>query len=149
MFLIADDEAAAAHINSHNTLQSYAYNLRNSLANEKLAGKFDPADNEKLEDVFNETISWLDSSWSFILPLSAASCALSSSPLSDCPRRQSLPRWSSISLIQRVRCRQHSLRSPSLPSCLEPQPSEPLRSRLVVSHIYSIYVHKTFSIVSA
>ncbi|KAH9900747.1 heat shock protein 70 family, partial [Cubamyces lactineus] len=69
----ADDEAAAARINSRNALESYAYNLRNSLTN------------EKLEDVFNEMISRLDSSWSFILPPSAASWALSSSPLSVLP----------------------------------------------------------------
>ncbi|KAJ8468711.1 hypothetical protein ONZ51_g9466 [Trametes cubensis] len=58
----AEDEAAAARITSRNALESYAYNLRNSLTDEKLAGKFDPADKKKLEDAVNETISWLDNS---------------------------------------------------------------------------------------
>ena len=62
MFLIAEDEAAAARITSRNALESYAYNLRNSLTDEKLAGKFDPAAKKKLEDAVNETISWLDNS---------------------------------------------------------------------------------------
>ncbi|KAI6150327.1 heat shock protein HSS1 [Pisolithus tinctorius] len=58
----AEDEAAAARIQSKNGLESYTYNLRNSINDEKLAGKFDPADKEKLETAINETISWLDSS---------------------------------------------------------------------------------------
>ncbi|KAI0336574.1 heat shock protein 70, partial [Cubamyces sp. BRFM 1775] len=64
----AEDEAAAARITARNGLESYAYNLRNSLTDEKLAGKFDAADKKKLEDAVNEMILWLDSSWSFILP---------------------------------------------------------------------------------
>ncbi|KAL7283565.1 heat shock protein HSS1 [Trametes coccinea BRFM310] len=58
----AEDEAAAARITARNALESYAYNLRNSLTDEKLASKFDAADKKKLEDAVNETISWLDNS---------------------------------------------------------------------------------------
>ncbi|KAI6005503.1 heat shock protein HSS1 [Pisolithus albus] len=58
----AEDEAAAARIQAKNGLESYAYNLRNSINDEKLAGKFDPADKSKLESAINDTISWLDSS---------------------------------------------------------------------------------------
>ncbi|KXN85446.1 Heat shock protein HSS1 [Leucoagaricus sp. SymC.cos] len=58
----AEDEAAAARIASKNGLESYAYNLRNSITDEKLAGKFEPADKSKLEAAVNETISWLDNS---------------------------------------------------------------------------------------
>ncbi|KAG2147098.1 heat shock cognate 70 [Suillus cothurnatus] len=58
----AEDEAAAARIQSKNSLESYAYNLRNSITDEKLADKFDPADKSKLESSVNETISWLDAS---------------------------------------------------------------------------------------
>jgi L1 cell adhesion molecule like protein len=58
----AEDEAAAARIAAKNGLESYAYNLRNSINDEKLAGKFDPADKTKLETAVNETISWLDQS---------------------------------------------------------------------------------------
>ena len=58
----AEDEAAAARIASKNGLESYAYNLRNSISDEKLAGKFEPADKTRLETAVNEAISWLDSS---------------------------------------------------------------------------------------
>ncbi|KIK23435.1 hypothetical protein PISMIDRAFT_679415 [Pisolithus microcarpus 441] len=58
----AEDEAAAARIQSKNSLESYAYNLRNSINDEKLAGKFDPADKSKLESAINDAIGWLDSS---------------------------------------------------------------------------------------
>jgi heat shock protein 1/8 len=57
-----EDEAASARIASKNGLESYSYNLRNSINDEKLAGKFDPADKKKLEDAVNEAISWLDNS---------------------------------------------------------------------------------------
>ncbi|KAJ7046709.1 heat shock cognate 70 [Mycena alexandri] len=58
----AEDEAAAARITSKNSLESYAYNLRNSLNDEKLADKFEAADKTKLEGAVNETIKWLDAS---------------------------------------------------------------------------------------
>ncbi|OJT07855.1 Heat shock protein HSS1 [Trametes pubescens] len=58
----AEDEEATARITSRNALESYAYNLRNSLTDEKLADKFDAADKKKLEDSVNSTISWLDNS---------------------------------------------------------------------------------------
>jgi hypothetical protein len=45
-----------------NGLESYAYNLRNSLTDEKLAEKFDAADKSKLEGAVNDTIKWLDAS---------------------------------------------------------------------------------------
>jgi len=58
----AEDEAAASRITAKNGLESYAYNLRNSLNDEQLANKFDAADKSKLESAVNETISWLDAS---------------------------------------------------------------------------------------
>ncbi|TFY55527.1 hypothetical protein EVJ58_g8193 [Rhodofomes roseus] len=53
-------EAAAARITSKNGLESYAYNLRNSLTDEKLAGKFNLLDESELESAVNDAISWLD-----------------------------------------------------------------------------------------
>jgi heat shock 70kDa protein 1/2/6/8 len=58
----AEDEAAAARITSKNALESYAYNLRNSLNDEKLASKFEAADKTKLETAVKDTIQWLDAS---------------------------------------------------------------------------------------
>ncbi|KAF9005588.1 heat shock protein 70 family [Cyathus striatus] len=58
----AEDEAAAARITAKNGLESYAYNLRNSITDEKLADKFEAGDKTKLETAVNEAIAWLDSS---------------------------------------------------------------------------------------
>ncbi|MBH0005029.1 Hsp70 family protein [Pseudoalteromonas sp. SWYJZ12] len=58
----AEDEAAASRITAKNGLESYAYNLRNSITDEKLADKFEAGDKAKLETAVNETISWLDAS---------------------------------------------------------------------------------------
>jgi len=58
----AEDEATAARITAKNGLESYAYNLRNSINDEKLAGKLDPADKFKLGKAVNDTISWLNAS---------------------------------------------------------------------------------------
>ena len=55
-----EDEEAAARIQSKNGLESYTYNLRNSLNDEKLKDKFDAADKMKLESAVNNAISWLD-----------------------------------------------------------------------------------------
>lgn len=60
--ILAEDEAAAARITAKNALESYSYNLRNSMNDEKLADKFEAADKAKLESAVNDTISWLDAS---------------------------------------------------------------------------------------
>lgn len=57
-----EDEEATSRITAKNGLESYAYNLRNSLQDEKLKDKFEPADKTKLETAVNEAISWLDNS---------------------------------------------------------------------------------------
>ena len=57
----AEDAEATERIAAKNGLESYAYNLRNSLTDEKLADKFDAAD-KKLEDAVNSSIGWLDAS---------------------------------------------------------------------------------------
>ncbi|KAI4527541.1 heat shock protein HSS1 [Schizophyllum commune Loenen D] len=58
----AEDEAAANRIQAKNALESYSYNLRNTLNEEKVAEKLEPADKTKLETAINETITWLDNS---------------------------------------------------------------------------------------
>ncbi|KAJ2930824.1 hypothetical protein H1R20_g6293, partial [Candolleomyces eurysporus] len=57
-----DDEEAAARISAKNGLESYAYNLRNSLNDDQLSGKFEADDKTKLETAVNEAIQWLDNS---------------------------------------------------------------------------------------
>ncbi|KAG8860838.1 70-kilodalton heat shock protein [Tulasnella sp. 330] len=58
----AEDEAAASRIQAKNGLESYAYNLRNTLNDANLKDKFEADDKTKLETHVNDTISWLDSS---------------------------------------------------------------------------------------
>ncbi|KAJ3113127.1 70-kilodalton heat shock protein [Phlyctochytrium bullatum] len=57
----AEDEKAAERIQAKNGLESYAYNLRNTVQDEKLAGKLEGADKTKLNSAIDETIKWLDS----------------------------------------------------------------------------------------
>ncbi|CAD6887856.1 unnamed protein product [Tilletia controversa] len=56
----AEDEAATARITAKNGLESYAYNLRNSLNEEAFASKLDADDKTKLQSAIDESISWLD-----------------------------------------------------------------------------------------
>ncbi|KAJ7251953.1 heat shock cognate 70 [Mycena rebaudengoi] len=58
----AEDEAVAARIQTKNGLESYAYNLRNTLNDSNVAGKLDAADKTRLESAVDETIKWLDAS---------------------------------------------------------------------------------------
>jgi len=58
----AEDEAAVARVQAKNELESYAYNLRNSLGDEKFAKNIEPADKETLTKAVDETIKWLDQS---------------------------------------------------------------------------------------
>ncbi|KAI9256501.1 hsp71-like protein [Phascolomyces articulosus] len=58
----AEDEEAASRIQAKNGLESYAYNLRNTLTEENVASKLEADDKEKLEKAVNETIEWLDNS---------------------------------------------------------------------------------------
>lgn len=62
VLLVAEDEAAASRIQAKNGLESYSYNLRNSLTDEKLADKFDAADKAKLKSAVDDAIQWLDAS---------------------------------------------------------------------------------------
>ena len=57
-----DDEHVRERVAAKNGLESYAYNLRNSLSDDKLKDKFEGGDKEKLEKAVDETIKWLDAS---------------------------------------------------------------------------------------
>jgi len=58
----AEDEEVAARIAARNGLESYAYNLRNSLQDEKVGGKLEEADKNKLKEAIDDAIKWLDES---------------------------------------------------------------------------------------
>jgi heat shock protein 5 len=47
-------------VEARNKLQSYAYSLKNQLADkEKLAGKLSQEETAKIEEVINEKIAWM------------------------------------------------------------------------------------------
>ncbi|CED82433.1 heat shock protein hss1 [Phaffia rhodozyma] len=57
-----EDDAAAERITTRNALESYTYNLRNTLQDDKLADKWDGEDKTTLQTAVDEAISWLDAS---------------------------------------------------------------------------------------
>jgi len=56
----AEDEEVKKKVDAKNSLENYAYNMRNTVRDEKFAGKLDPADKTKIEEAINGAISWLD-----------------------------------------------------------------------------------------
>merc|ERR1711988_1701704 len=57
----AEDEEHSKKIEAKNGLENYAYNMRNTMNDEKVAGKIDAADKEKISSAVDEAINWLDS----------------------------------------------------------------------------------------
>ncbi|XP_028763343.1 heat shock 70 kDa protein-like [Neltuma alba] len=56
----AQDEEVKKKVEAKNSLENYAYNMRNTIKDEKFAGKLDPADKKKIEKAIDEAIEWLD-----------------------------------------------------------------------------------------
>ncbi|XP_022135483.1 heat shock 70 kDa protein, partial [Momordica charantia] len=56
----AEDEEVKKKVEAKNALENYAYNMRNTVRDEKFAGKLDPDDKNKIEKSVEETIEWLD-----------------------------------------------------------------------------------------
>ncbi|KDO35222.1 hsp70-like protein [Saprolegnia parasitica CBS 223.65] len=54
----AQDEAHKVRVEAKNALENYAYNLRNTLNDEKV--KIDADDKKRLDDMVTDTINWLD-----------------------------------------------------------------------------------------
>jgi len=55
-----EDEAEASRIQAKNGLESYAYNLRNTMNDPKVGDKIPGDDKEKLKKAIDETVEWLD-----------------------------------------------------------------------------------------
>merc|ERR1712215_510747 len=56
-----EDAALKTKVEARNDLESYAYSLKNQLADkEKLGGKLSDVETSKIEEVINEKISWLE-----------------------------------------------------------------------------------------
>ncbi|XP_061354355.1 heat shock 70 kDa protein-like isoform X3 [Gastrolobium bilobum] len=56
----AEDEEVKKKVDAKNSLENYAYNMRNTVKDEKIAGKLNPADKQKIEKAVDETIEWLE-----------------------------------------------------------------------------------------
>jgi len=55
-----EDEMHKKKIEAKNGLENYAYNMRNTVTDDKIKDKIDPADKETVENAVNETIKWLE-----------------------------------------------------------------------------------------
>ncbi|XP_042507324.1 heat shock 70 kDa protein-like [Macadamia integrifolia] len=56
----SEDEEVKRKVDAKNSLENYAYNMRNTIKDEKISGKLDRADKQKIEKAINEAIEWLD-----------------------------------------------------------------------------------------
>ena len=56
----ADDDKQRQRIEAKNQLEGFAYSIRNTLKDEKVAGALAEDDKKKVETAVNETIDWLD-----------------------------------------------------------------------------------------
>ena len=56
----AEDEANKGRVEAKNSLENYAFQIRNSINDEKLAGKLSEDDKKKVNDAISSTTSWLD-----------------------------------------------------------------------------------------
>jgi len=56
----AEDEEHKKKVEAKNSLENYAYNMRNTLSDDKVGGKLDADDKKKLEQAIEDTINWLD-----------------------------------------------------------------------------------------
>jgi L1 cell adhesion molecule like protein len=55
-----EDEAFRKKVNAKNSLENYAFTLRNSIREEPLASKIDAGDKQKIETAVDEAVKWLD-----------------------------------------------------------------------------------------
>jgi len=56
----SDDEKNKKRVEAKNGLENYAYSMRNTIKDEKLAGKLDAADKQAIEKAIDSAIQWLD-----------------------------------------------------------------------------------------
>ncbi|KAI7983567.1 Heat shock cognate 70 kDa protein [Camellia lanceoleosa] len=56
----SEDEEHKKKVEAKNALENYAYNMRNTIKDEKISTKLPPADKKKIEDALDQAIHWLD-----------------------------------------------------------------------------------------
>nr|GMD59037.1 heat shock cognate 70 kDa protein 2-like [Ipomoea batatas] len=56
----AEDEDHKKKVEAKNSLENYAYNMRNTIKDEKISSKLSDADRKKIENAIDQIIQWLD-----------------------------------------------------------------------------------------
>ncbi|KAH7855250.1 hypothetical protein Vadar_022902 [Vaccinium darrowii] len=56
----AEDEEVKRKVEAKNALENYAYNMRNTIKDEKIASKLDPADKQRIEKAVEAALEWLE-----------------------------------------------------------------------------------------
>ncbi|KAL2494331.1 DnaK-type molecular chaperone hsp70 [Forsythia ovata] len=56
----SEDDEHKKKVETKNALENYAYNIRNTVKDEKNASKLPEADKKKIEDAIEQAIQWLD-----------------------------------------------------------------------------------------
>ncbi|GFZ14906.1 heat shock cognate protein 70-1 [Actinidia rufa] len=56
----AEDEDHKKKVEAKNALENYAYNMRNTIKDDKISSKLPPPDKKKIEDAIEKAIQWLD-----------------------------------------------------------------------------------------
>ena len=57
----AEDEEHKKKVDAKNALENYAYNMRNTIKDDKIASKLGADDKKRIEEAIDGAISWLDS----------------------------------------------------------------------------------------
>ena len=56
----AEDEEVKKKVEAKNSLENYAYNMRNTIKDEKIGEKLSPDEKEKIEKAVEDAIQWLE-----------------------------------------------------------------------------------------
>ncbi|KAG4942642.1 hypothetical protein JHK85_047288 [Glycine max] len=56
----AEDEEVKKKVEAKNSLENYAYNMRNTIKDEKIGGKLSPDEKQKIEKAVEDAIQWLE-----------------------------------------------------------------------------------------
>ncbi|KAG2282961.1 hypothetical protein Bca52824_054181 [Brassica carinata] len=56
----SEDEEHKKKVEAKNALENYAYNMRNTIRDDKIGEKLPAADKKKIENSVEEAIQWLD-----------------------------------------------------------------------------------------
>ncbi|XP_028789727.1 heat shock 70 kDa protein-like [Neltuma alba] len=56
----SEDEQVKKKVEAKNSLENYAYSMRNTIKDDKVGGRLDPSDKQKIEKAIDETMEWLD-----------------------------------------------------------------------------------------